>query len=174
MNSRLTLVALIAVLSVWGCKKETVSDPSAGNDAPSSPRMGRSQKWLARYSGSDYSQAIKIDSANQMIASYLASINYPGNDTALRSLTFDADTLRSYLADNRIVTLKFMLAHRPEYINAGKYGMYAGMKSSALTVVIVGLDENDHYIYNDRNMVYEHAFPCPANCPGSSSALLLK
>ncbi len=77
---------------------------------------------MARYSGLDYSQAISISEANQMIGSYLSSINYAANDTTLRSLSFDADTLRSYLNDTshgKIVTLKFMLAHTPNYLASG-------------------------------------------------------
>lgn len=140
--------------------------------APARGQAGRSVSWLARYAGTDYSQAIKIDTANRMIASYLSSINYPSNDSSLRSLTFDADTLRAYLNDSRIVTLKFMLAHQPGYMNGGRYGLNCGMKASALTVVIVGMDENDRYIYNNRSMVYEHAMPCPNSCSGLSSSLL--
>jgi len=127
---------------------------------------------MMRYSGSDYSQAISIDSANRMILSYLTSIDYATNNTRLRSFTYDADTLRSYLANNNIKTLKFMLAHTAGYMNSGGYGKDANNQAGSVTFVIVGLDENDNYIYNNREMVYDNTRPCPTNCDGVSPLLL--
>jgi hypothetical protein len=106
-----------------------------------------------------------------MIGSYLQSVGYPAIDTAMRSLSFDADTLRAYLQNSNIVTLKFMIAHRPEYKAIHK-GKYAGMNPAAMTVVVVGQDQDDEYILNSRNEVYEHMFPCPERCNGNSSSLI--
>lgn len=108
-----------------------------------------------------------------MIQSYLTSINYPDNDSSLRSLTFDADSLRSYLNDTthgRIVTIKFMLAHNKDYAT-NYYGKPAGLNGNAITMVLVGLDDNNNYIYNRNNKVYDHLNPCPYNC-GNESVLL--
>ena len=108
-----------------------------------------------------------------MISSYLTSINYPSNTETLRSLTFDADSLRAYLNDSsngKIVTLKFMLAHQTNYTK-NHYGTNAGMRADAITLVLVGLDEDDNYIYSRGNKVYEHFSPCPTNCDNVSPLL---
>ena len=123
-----------------------------------------------RFSGSDYSQTISIETANEMINSYLTSIDYENSPYGLRSFVFDADTLRSYLSDTthgKIVTLKFMLAHQEGYINEGNYGVDAGLDGRAMTFVIVGLDEDDQYIYTRDNEVYDRIKPCPAYCDNS-------
>lgn len=119
-----------------------------------------------------YAQPIPIDSANKMLNSYLASIQ--GSDTALHSLSFDADTLIRYLTDTsrgKIKTVRLMLAHRLDYINSGHYGRNAGYDADALTLVIAGCDTSGNYIYNSRNMVYDYCFPCPHNCPGGNDTL---
>jgi hypothetical protein len=102
-----------------------------------------------------------------MLESYLSSVGYPSVDTAIRSLSFDADTLRAYLQNPNIVTLKFMVAHQPDYINGGHGGVPAGMAPGAMTMIVVGLNNNDQYVLNNRNEVYEHFATCPFTCPGS-------
>ncbi len=107
-----------------------------------------------------------------MIGSYLSSINYAENDTTLRSLTFDADTLRAYLNDTshgKIVTLKFMLAHTPNYLANGNFGINAGLHAAAITLVVVGLDEQNNYVYNRNNQVYDYMNPCPTTCLGNAT-----
>jgi hypothetical protein len=162
-------LTLFSLLMIYACTKEsgTVSNsplPMPGSNSV----LGH---HTARYSGSDYSQSIPVDSANALIGSYLTSVHYPNVDTALRSLTFDADTLRAYLMNSNIVTLKFMIAHRPSY-KASNNGNYAGMNPGALTVVIVGQDEADNYVLNDRGQVYDHTQPCPSHCSGGSNAFI--
>jgi len=170
------IIALLIVLSLMACQKKekevapeaTVSGGTHKNSTISS---------MARFSpgtGIDYSQPISRDSANRMIQSYLTSINYPTNDTTLTALSFDADTLRSYLNDPshaKIVTLKFMLAHKQSYMNTGHYGQFAGSKSNALTLVIVGLDDDDKYVYSRTNNVYDHLGNCPDKCTASDATL---
>ena len=165
------LFSLATILLISACSKDS------DNFTPATPIQGPAPQGNPtytgikfRYSGADYSQPIPIDEANNMIQSYLTSINYPDNQTDLRSLTFDADTLRAYLADGRIKTVKFMLAHQPSYA-ATSYGVNAGMRANAITMVIVGLDETDKYIYNDNDMVYDHFAPCPTNCSVSGATL---
>lgn len=161
----------ISIAGIAGCRKESNDQPATAQAGASTSPNHPGRSGLARVTGTHYSHAIKKDSANRMINSYLLSINASENDSTLRSLTFDADTMRSYLADSRIVTLKFMLAHQPSYMNSGKYGVSCGLKAGSVTLVVVGLDENNGFIYNNRNMVYENMAPCPANCPTVSSLL---
>jgi|SRR5690606_3999440 len=107
-----------------------------------------------------------------MIQSYLTGVGYPAVDTAIRSLIFDADTLRAYLANPNIVTLKVMLAHKQSYIHSGHEGTGSGLNPEALTLVVVGLNNNDNYVPNSKGQVYDHLLNCPSNCPGFSSATI--
>lgn len=167
-NNILAIAVFIGVL-FYSCTKKsgTVSDTAIPAGAAAHGAQSN-----ARFSGPHYSQSIPLDTANSMIGSYLSSINYPSVDTAIRSLSFDADTLRGYLQNSNIVTLKFMIAHRPEY-KALHYGQNAGMSPGALTVVVVGQDDADNYVLNTRNEVYEHMFPCPSYCTGSAGGALI-
>jgi hypothetical protein len=167
---RLPFLTLSAAAILAGCTKDSPSDQTA--IAPVKPsRSQGNYSTTARYAGPDYSQSISLELANSMITSYLTSVNYPAADTALRSISFDADTLRSYLANSNIKTLKFVLAHRPSYkaINAG---LYSGMNPSALTLVIVGQDQDDNYVLNYKNEVYDNSYPCPSMCSTNSDAYI--
>lgn len=175
MKNYATILMSLMLFST-ACKKD--SNPTeplnvSGTSSGGAGNYGGRPSLQFRYSGADYSQAISIADANSMIQSYLTSIDYPNNDSDLRSLTFDADTLRSYLNDTthgRIVTLKLMLAHTPAYMQ-NSYGKPAGLKAGAITLVIVGLDENDRYIYNRDNKVYDHGHPCPSLCDNAGPVL---
>ena len=114
------------------------------------------------------SERIGTDTANHMMLSYLSSINYTTNNIDLRSMTFDADTMRGFLENSNIVKLKFILAHRDTYINKGNYGQYCGTSAEGLTFVIVGLGTFGEVIYTSSNMVMEHTRPCPDFCTGST------
>jgi len=128
---------------------------------------------VVRFSkAADYSQSIPVDTANRMIKSYLDGVGYPMADTAIRALSFDADTLRAYLANHDITTVKFMFAHQQSYINSGGYGTHPGLNPNAITLVIAGLNDNDQYVLNSRNGVYEHMSPCPVQCPGGASSFI--
>jgi hypothetical protein len=165
-NCAFVSIAIMILISACGKKENTPE-----------PKPTAKQKTASfRYTGSDYSQPITITEANTMIQSYLSSINYPENNTNLRSLTFDADTLRAYLNDStrgKIATLKLMVAHQPQYAQSN-YGIPAGMSANAITLIVVGLDENDNYIYNKQNMVYDHFRPCPSNCDNATAILPAK
>lgn len=171
MKRSLILIAFALAIGIVGCQKESNDQPASAQAGASTSPTHPGRSGLARVSGTNYSHAIKKDTANRMINSYLTSINYTENDSTLRSLSFDADTMRAYLADSRIVTLQFRLAHQLSYINSNKYGVSCGMKANALTFVIVGLDDNNAVIYNNRNMVYDNSAPCPSNCPTASMTL---
>jgi hypothetical protein len=166
MKSTFIAIALFSIYFILGCTKEsgTVGNMPEPQGAPVG-NYGMYGHSNARYAGSDYSQSIPVTDANQMIQSYLNSVNYPAADTALRSLSFDADTLRAYLQNPNIVTLKFVLAHQPAYATgASTKGVYAGQNPNAMTLVVVGLNEQDQFVLNNRNEVYEHFMLCPTVC----------
>jgi hypothetical protein len=163
------LISFLFAIALGSCKKENQEIQTTTQQTNATPPFSS----MYRYVGEDYSQAVTISFANNLIQSYLTSINYPNNDSTLRSMTFDADSLRTYLNDTthgRIATLKFMFAHQPSYAQ-NNYGKNAKFKGSAMTMVIVGLDEDDHYIYTKNNRVYEHVRPCPALCDNSGATL---
>lgn len=172
-----TLLAFTAVgfLTLASCAKDkagAVHDVSPAVTKSNGGQPGQTSDFFARYSGPNYSQPISKDTANKMILSYLTSVGYPGVDTALRALTFDADSLRNYLANPSIVTVKFMVAHKLNYVNSGGSGVNAGLNPAAITLVLVGLNDGDEYIMNSVNRVYDNFNPCPSLCPGTSGTFI--
>ncbi len=160
-------------------------------------------------SANAYSSFITTDVANQMIGSYLSSIgsgsglnsagaassssaanayngvagnsNGPVND--LKSFSIDADSLRAYLASTNIKSVKLIFAHTMDYISAGNQGLFAGMQSGAMTIIIAGYDVDGNYVYytpggangQGGQYVLDHCSPCPANCPpGTAGGDLLQ
>jgi len=168
MKSNFIMPVAIVFCLIMACTKGRSVDTTPAGSSTSNNTNGRAN----RLAGPGYSQSIPIDTANKMIQSYLNSVHYPAQDTALRSLSFDADTLRAYLSDPHIVTLKFMIAHQQAYTNtAASYGTYAGLKPNAITLIIVGMDDDNGIVRNKSNGVFEHCLPCPTSC-NSTSALL--
>lgn len=140
--------------------------------------MPKNFMWLGPQVGvhtpaaDEFSSGIPIDTANRMIESYLHGINYQVNTNEIRSWTFSADTLRRFLQEGngkKIVRLKLMLAHSLAYIHGGHEGERPPINTHALTLIVVGIDENNNYIYNPEGEAYEHAFPCPPRCLGRDS-----
>ena len=168
-----TIATIITLLTIMSCKKDSdliQTYPATSQQAGGQQGFfGRSN---ARLSGNSYSQSISIDTANRMLTSYLNGVGYPGVDTAVRSLVFDADTLRTYLANPNIATLKFMFAHKQSYMNSGHQGIGSGLNPEAITLIVVGLNEDDHYVPNNRGEVYDHLINCPNTCPGASTATI--
>lgn len=163
---------ILALLLVHGCTKDTGLPAVAPNaQSTQTSHVSVPGAGLARYSGPNYSQSISLATANGLIGSYLNSVGYPAADTALRAFSFDADTLRAYLQNSNIVTLKFMLAHQPAY-KAAHNGLYAGMNPAALTLVVVGQDEDDDYILNTRGEVYDNMIPCPTFCGNNAGPFI--
>jgi hypothetical protein len=113
---------------------------------------------------------ISTDSANKMISSYLNSIDYQHNDSSLRSLIFDADSLRAYLSNVNIKHVKVMFAHTLDYINTNGQGNNAGYRSGALTVVFGGFDDQDNYVFWQTNRILDHGQPCPMDCVNDGTA----
>lgn len=169
----LGVTAAVSIFLFSACNRQVNSDPQM-DSTPVTVQNRDLRYENARQVGAGYSQPISLDTANRMIASYLQSVNYPIVDTAVRSLAFNADTLRAYLADPRVTSLEFVLAHQLSYINAGtdRFGKNIGMKPGALTIIAVGIDDNGNVVRNSSNGVYEHAMPCPNNCPNIADAYL--
>ena len=161
----LTAASVALCLGLAACGTKQNIDPNADTTKVSTTNS-RAANSAARVVGALYSQPIKIDTANRMIASYLESVGYPQVDTAVRSLSFDADTLRSYLLNPSITTMRFYLGHQLSYLNGGneRFGKDIGMRPGALTIIAVGINDNGQVVRNSTNGVYEHAMPCPYSC----------
>jgi hypothetical protein len=164
-----TAASVALCLSLVACSSKQSIDPNADKTAASAT-VNPDARFAARLVGAQYSQPIQIDTANRMISSYLESVGYPQVDTAVRSLAFDADTLRSYLSNPSITTLRFFLGHQLSYLNGGsdRFGKDIGMRPGALTIIAVGINDNGQIVRNSSNGVYEHAMPCPYSCGGNA------
>lgn len=112
---------------------------------------------------------IPVDSANRMIQSYLNSI---GNDAGdLKSLIFDADSLRALLSDQpQIKKVRLFFAHTLSYINSGGEGQPCGYRSGELTIVIAGYNTSGNYLFYPAGKVPDTGIPCPSSCPSSGEA----
>jgi hypothetical protein len=172
---RIKLLALMALCVILSCQKADRSDNVANPSNNANGSLNSPKRTLASgarmESNGPFSQYITMETANQMINSYLASVNYPANDSDLQSLIFNADSLRAYLNSNpNIKQVKFMFAHTMDYINAGNYGVNCGYQTGELTMIVAGFDGSNNYVYAPGNMVLEHAQPCPSFCPSSGNA----
>lgn len=170
MKNALKIVAtflLSGCAIIYGCSKGHTTTGDTASPTQATPG------FLAHArTGANHSQPIPLDTANRMIESYLTSQGYPGNEEALRSISIDADTLRAYLQDSRITTIKLMVAHQPAYINSGGYQKNAGLSSSAMTMVLVGVDEANKPVLNKSNGVYDQFSLCPKLCDAGADAYI--
>ena len=166
---------MLVISFISACKKETeapvIPTQTTTDTNPLYVPSNLDLSSISRYAGEQYSQSISIGVANTMISSYLSSIHFPAVDTAIRSLAFDADTLRSYLADTSIKTIRLYMAHTPAQVQLNPGG-YVGYNPQGLTMIIVGYSQNDSLIKNKHNGVYEHFYCCPAYCLVSTNGLL--
>lgn len=170
MFKKTFVTAFACIALIYGCKKEN-AEVAPQSSSVSLHQQSSYAGYALKGTDDDYSRTIPVDTANRMINSYLTSIDYPTNETTLRSLAFSADSLRDYLTDSSIKTIRFMFAHQPAYINAGHFGEPAGMNPDALTLVIVGMSNTGNYVLNKNNGVYEHCKPCPKFCPSSADLI---
>jgi hypothetical protein len=164
---KLLIPALCIGIVIAACKKEestvgTASQPSYVH-----------QHMAARFTGDSTdtfgaSPFITIETANEMISSYLSSINFTANDSDVFSYTINADSLRAYLADASIKNIKIIMAHSMAYINAGHVGQNAGYQTGALTLILAGYNSSGNYVYYN-GMVMDHAAPCPYTCPAGNA-----
>jgi len=164
--TRTTLgMIVICTLFVWGCNTSTEPKQEA--------KGGNAVKPLCRphmVTDGPYSQFISLDSANKMLTSYLASINAPANDSDLRAVIFNADSLRNYLADTSIKNIKIMLSHTLNYVNNGGSGQNCGYQSGEFTFILAGYNRLGNYVYYPLNTVLESGVPCPYHCPAVGTA----
>ena len=171
MKQTIILASAALAFAFTACnRQEAPADPGA-NSVKTYVTNGGNISSAGRLVGEGFSQSIAIDTANRMISSYLQSVGYPYADTTIRSLAFNADTLRAYLANPNITDVKLYLAHQITWLDGGpnRYGKNIGAQPGKLTVILVGLDNSGAVIRNSTNGVYEHALPCPASCSSSSS-----
>lgn len=141
---------------------------------PQKPGTTQAQSFAQLTTTSWGEPFIPVDSANNLISSYLTSVNYQSSDSSVRSFIIDANALREYLTVGsglQISGLKVMLAHNADYIQSGHYGLPCGYSKDALTVVLAGYGDDGNYIYAPGNKVMDYSMPCPANCPKFGSAV---
>lgn len=180
MKQALLIATAALALSVTACNRHQASvDPGANSVKTYTTNSGPGVAHIAggRLVSQGYSKSIAIDSANKMIGSYVSSVGYPYYDTAVRVLMFDADTIKKYLQqNNNVSTLAFYIGHQLGWLNAstGNYGKNIGLQPGKITVICVGLDDDGAVVRNSSNGVYEHAMPCPSNCPPAASSPLLQ
>jgi len=161
------LVSLLAL--VTACNQTGEGDHSTASTALAADTV------TTPPDGDDYSMFIPKDSANKMISSYLASINYPANDSDLYSLIIDAKKLQDYInqattAGLKATKIKLMFAHTLDYINSGGKDQNCGYKSGKLTLVLAAYDSAGNYIYMQGSKVMDRMQPCPNFCPSVGSA----
>jgi len=162
LSISLNILLLVAYLS--SCQKESSKEQK--EEEPSKEFIGG---FVSTINMTNYSRMIPVDSANKMILSYLNSINYQTDDSKIRSLLYNADSLRKYLSDTSIKNIKIMFAHSLDYINAGGQNNNCGYDAGALTIVLAGYNKNGNYV-TPNNSVLERGAPCPATCPTVGTA----
>jgi len=156
-------LAFVLIIALAGCGSQNSSSNNTTDSTINNNRQGV-------YSALTESAPIIIDTANKMLGSYLLSVNVGGTDTNLRSLIVNADTLRTYLQDTSIRHLKLMFAHTLTYINGRGKDHNCGYNNADLTMIIVGYNSSNNYVYNQQGLVYDNCVPCPTNCPISGTA----
>lgn len=159
MKQKLFFLPMAAMLA---CQNPKTKE----SDSQSTPLA---QKLLSN----DPSSFIPVDSANKMLESYLGSINYPQNDSAVISFTFSISELRRLLDSvdhpDSLKDIQIRLAHSLEYINSGHQNMNAGYNKNALRLLISGVDTKGNTILLN-NQVMNHSIPCPNSCPPGTAA----
>ena len=179
---RKLFIALCSIFIIVACNKDK-SEVGATNSSTTQGSI--SQKHFAgKTTGNPNgpggaspagSLFIPSDVANLMIGSYVSSLANDPNNTAqnpdLHSFSINADSLRAYLAYTNITNIKFIFAHTMDYINAGNQGIYAGLSSNAITIIIAGYDSSGNYVYYNGANVLDHCSPCPSNCPQGAAGV---
>jgi hypothetical protein len=176
MKNRLFIMMCLTV-AIGSCSKnrsEVV--PAVQAPEPQSSQSNVNLNYAYRTTqDSVHSRFISTSIANQMINSYIYSITQDTtqNDD-IKSFSISADSLRLYLSNSQIKNVKLIFGHTMEYITLGNSGVYSGMKSGALTIIIAGYDSAGNYIYQGE-CVLDHALPCPFSCPpGDAGGNLLQ
>ncbi len=167
------LVILVLCITVAACRKDNTKDSTMVTPSTTNGNNGTTQQTAARLpmgmAGGVSSQFIPVNVANEMINSYLNSINYTMNDTDIRSFSVNADSLRALLANTSIKNVKLVFAHTMNYINAGYAGVPAGYQAGAMTIIIAGYDVSGNYVFYNGSSVLDHLTPCPYSCIAGSA-----
>ncbi len=174
MNRKLLIALLLTVCVIAACRKEkTDITPTTASSSATQTTQGNLHHSGARM-GDPGSMFITKEVANQMISSFVTSIGEdPGyNQQApdLHSFTVNADSLRIYLNNNNLRSMKLIFAHTAAWMNAGNTGKWAGLQSGAITIILAGYDNQGNYVYclpngpNGSQFVLDHLTPCPTNC----------
>ena len=161
-----TAAILFASLFLFSCRQSDKTSHGTSKMNTAKQPAGKGATTLAH--------ALNKDSANIMLESYITSVG--DNDTALKSLIFDAGELRDYLSNENIKHVKIMFAHTLGFINAGNTGKNAYYHPGELTVIIAGYDSDNNYVYWNGDNVMDKCLPCPNVCPptGDASSNLLE
>ena len=170
MKVKFTIAAVCMSILMVSCSKEKANTNAENTQSTTNKRTVTTYSGFAHRDDSDQgnSRFIPIDVANQMINSYVYSTNNTVGQVDVKSFIVNADSLRAYLADPNVKSVKLMFAHTQEYIAAGNAGQYAGLQTGAITMVMVGFDNLGNYIYHN-GMVLDHLAPCPFSCPQGSA-----
>lgn len=164
----------IAILAcnIIACNKEKTTQVVTPKNNALPHMAGRNYADSVDTAGSKF---ISVSVANEMIGSYLYSINSGSNDTDLRSFSVNLDSLKAYLSGTNAKSIKLIFAHTMAYINAGNYGVNAGYQSGAITLIIAAYDSAGNYVYYNGSNVLDHLAPCPYSCPpGNAGNTLLE
>lgn len=163
MRSKIMLLVFAALTTVYACTKKSSNPKTNVTPSESTGKVDYSKYALM---GLD-SPFLKPDTANIMIESYLQART---NTEDLKALIVDAEALRYYLSNPAIKHVKLMFAHKMSYVRDGGQGVYGGLNSNALTIVIAGFDAANNYIYSDQGAVMDFCLPCPVQCPENGTA----
>lgn len=112
---------------------------------------------------SGISSFIDSAAANVQIASYLSSID-TFNTAQVKSFILDAASLRTYLANNAIEQIKIMIGHQSVVIGSSLPTPYQYLNTGSMSLVLVGVDNNNNYVYHNTNEVINRSRDCPINC----------
>ena len=172
MKRKLFIAVTLLAVVVLACNKEKQTTVPQSTSAVSQS-TSQNHHSGARL-GDSSCLFISQSDANQMIGSYIYSVNNDPNNTVnnpdLHALIVNADSLRAYLTNPNIKSVKLIYAHTMSYINAGNYGKNAGYSANAMTMVIAGVDAQGNYVYfGQLQRVLDHCSPCPSNCPNGTA-----
>lgn len=104
---------------------------------------------------------VSVNTANGYINAYLADYFNLGT-TPTKAMIIDADLLRSYLSNENIKNVKFMLGKKTIDNN--------GTNMDTFTLIVGGYDSNNNYVLTSDSKVLDSMSPCPPNCPTTGTA----
>lgn len=163
MQYFITSLGLCSFLFFTACNK---------NDYTQDDSMPSSGHILMEREHTSASHLVDVTIANQLISSYLNSIDTITAYTPIKSFIVGVSELRELLLDTNVTELKIFLAHHQDYLSNGNTDVYSGVDAQALTLVISGVNNTNDYVYLNTSNVINKINGCPINCrlTGSASA----